>query len=232
VRRIALLRLSRLAPHAALEDFRLAARDTEADVRAAAIAALLVEGTEPVEDWLVPADVPALAKALLELGPIEELARRLVDRDVETRIGAVRALFFVDAHRRAQGLAAARVDPAPRVQRVGQRLEGWLSRWLADPQAARHLQPRAPEPVSTKQPEKVANAPTEPAEAEAPATRAKRTSRNEPIPAWVPAAVAKVSKPAKRAPRKPRRKRRREHAGMDDRRHLHLLPLLRRSTTS
>ena len=73
VRRMAILRLSRLASHDALDEFEAASRDVEPRVRAAALAALAVEGSQPVEDRLGAADVPALAEALRELGTAEEL---------------------------------------------------------------------------------------------------------------------------------------------------------------
>jgi HEAT repeat protein len=141
VRRRAILRFARVAPRAALDDLRAATRDAEPRVRAAALAALAVAGSEPVEEWVGPRDVPAVAEALRELGPAEELERRLASaRPEEERIGALRALFFRDARLRQQSLAQARLDPSPRVQAAGRRLEDALRSWLAgDPGAAMHL---------------------------------------------------------------------------------------------
>jgi HEAT repeat protein len=140
VRRVAILRLSRLAARAALDDFEVASRDADPRVRAAAIAALAIEGTQAIEEWIGAADMPVLAAALRDLGAAEELERRLASaRPVDVRLGALRGLFLRDARLRAQGLAAARIDPSPRVQAVGRRLEEILGGWLADPQSAVYL---------------------------------------------------------------------------------------------
>jgi hypothetical protein len=157
VRRCSLLHLSHLAPHETLDDMRTASRDPDPQVRAAALAALLVEGSQPVEEWLGPHDVPAVAAALAEIGGAAELERRLVTvRSEPERIGALKALFFRDSTLRARALAAARVDPSPRVQAAGRRLEEILAGWLADPAAAAHLQTPATPPAPADAPDATA----------------------------------------------------------------------------
>jgi HEAT repeat protein len=148
VRRRAVLRLARIALGDALPDFKVASRDSEPRVRAAALAALLLEGSQPVEDWIGLHDVAAIAMALRELGGAEAVERRLTAaRAPEDRVGALKTLFFRDAKLRTRALAAARVDPAPRVQAVGRHLEEILAGWLEDPDAAACLADAAtPEP--------------------------------------------------------------------------------------
>ena len=149
VRRRAVLRLARVAPRTSIDEWSTAARDADPRVRAAALAALLVEGSQPVEDWVGPHDVPGIATALRELGRAEELERKLASaRPVQVRVGALKALFFAGYRLRAQALAAARVDPAPAVQATGRRLEEILAGWLAEPEAAAHLVD-APAPESS-----------------------------------------------------------------------------------
>jgi HEAT repeat protein len=140
VRRLALLNLARLIPRKCTEDFQRATRDAEPTVRSAALAALLVEGTQRVEDWVGPQDVPVLARALSELYRVEEFERILAaSRVVAERVGALKALFFHDANSRARALRKARLDPSRRVQSTGVRLEEMLQVWLRDDKAAAWL---------------------------------------------------------------------------------------------
>ena len=140
MRRSAILHLARLRSQEAIQDFRGLARDAEPGVRAAALAALAVEGSEPVEEWIGPRDVPMIAEVLREMHPVELFEKRLAgSRQVAERVGALKALFLRDPQRRARALAAARLDPSRRIQAAGARLEEILQVWLLDPQADRLL---------------------------------------------------------------------------------------------
>lgn len=150
LRRRALLQLARLRPREVADDFRNATRDSEPRVRAAALAALVVEGQEPVEEWIGPRDVPAVADALRELDAAENFEKKLSgSRLVQERVGALKALFLRDPRLRASALALARLDPSQRVRAAGMRLEEILEVWLLDPQSAEWLAapPLPEEPV-------------------------------------------------------------------------------------
>jgi len=140
LRRRAVLHLARLRPRDLAEDLQSLRRDPDARVRSAALAALAVEGSEPVEEWIGPKDVAGIAAALREIHPAEELERRLKSsRRVAERTGALRALFFRDPQRRARALTMVREDPSKRVRAVGVRLEEVLQVWMLDPNAERYL---------------------------------------------------------------------------------------------
>jgi HEAT repeat protein len=162
LRRGALLHLARLRPRDAVDDFRTGMRDPEPRVRAAAIAGLVLEGGEPVEERMGPRDVPPVAEALVEIVPAEALQKKLASaRVVAERIGALKGLFFRDARLRAQALATARLDPSPRVQVVAGRLQEILEVWLMDPQAAVWLGAAPAAPPGAEAPSEPADRPAE-----------------------------------------------------------------------
>jgi HEAT repeat protein len=140
LRRRAILHLARLRPRDLAEDLQSLTRDADQRVRAAALAALAIEGSEPIEEWIGPKDVPGISEALREIHPAKELEVRLTSsRRIGERMGALRALFFRDPRRRARALAAVRQDPSKRVRSVGARLEEILQVWMLDPEAERFL---------------------------------------------------------------------------------------------
>ncbi len=137
VRHAALVRLARLSPQKVLPELRTALADGDARVRATALAALLTEGSDAVEEAVGWRDVAAIAAALDAMEPVAELERRLASsRSGDQRAGALKALFFRSPESRSQALAAARVDPAPRIRALGARLEEVLRGWMRDPDAA------------------------------------------------------------------------------------------------
>lgn len=146
IRRQALLHLARLRAPGVQDDLRAACTDPESTVRAAALAGIALAGTTPVEAWIGPHDVPAIAAALRDLSPAAEFVRQLANaREPEVRLGALRALFLGDATSRAAALAAARRDPAPEVRTAGRHLEAVLETWLQEPGARGWLEGAPPE---------------------------------------------------------------------------------------
>jgi hypothetical protein len=126
-------------------------------------------------------DVPGVARALHELGPTSELEQRLTStRPAEQRVGALKALFFRDPVLRAHALAAARVDPAPRVRAVGRHLEELLQEWLADPEGPRCLGPVPPNTAPTGTPSTATTRPV-PEPSSDPALRSLAAVFAEPV---------------------------------------------------